>query len=397
VSGAAGRRGGRAGTIGLAAALLLAAPGGMDGAAERAAPPPDDVVVIGLFLPAAGPALAAAREVERGAALAVERANRTGGVAGRPLRLRSIPSDRLWDAGSGGLARLVFDDHVAAVVGALDGRSAHLAEQVITRARGRAVFVTPWATEASATRIRVPWFFSVVPDDRRQAAVLAQEIYARRGVVRAALCVGEGFDAAAAAAAFERAAPSGGSERFRAGDRRDRERLAAEIDAGAVGAIVLPPAPAAAAELALWLRARGASDVPLFGPLALADPAFREAAGEAAGMVSIVGPSPVRTAVADEVRRAYRAAHGAAPGPPALYGHDAVAAVVAALRAVARGAQADLPQALAATSLPGATGRVSFDGNRGRDGAPLQVAPLPPAAAGLALSGPTEMRAEAGR
>ena len=89
-----------------------------------------------------------------------ERIGRTGFTDDRSGS-STATSDGRWDGAAGALARLIYDEGAIAVVGALDGRTAHVAEQVMTRARGRAVFVTPWASEATLTRIRIPWFFSV--------------------------------------------------------------------------------------------------------------------------------------------------------------------------------------------------------------------------------------------
>jgi branched-chain amino acid transport system substrate-binding protein len=187
---------------------------GSGSAAERDAE--RQAITIGLFLPAGGSAAPIGAAVSRGAAIAMRRANQAGGVDGRPIRLVSADSDRLWDGASGELVRLIYDEQAVAVIGAVDGRSAHLAEQVITRARGAALFVTPWASETTLTRIRVPWFFRMVPDDRQQAEVLARDIFATRGLRRAAVWVGGEYDGRAAAAEFHRAAPAGAVKEYTA-------------------------------------------------------------------------------------------------------------------------------------------------------------------------------------
>ncbi|MEK7800022.1 MAG: ABC transporter substrate-binding protein, partial [Acidobacteriota bacterium] len=211
-------------------------------------------VTIGLFVPLRGPQAALGREVLRGAEIAVAQARREDGARGRPLRLVTAPSDLRWEASTGALVRLLYEEGAVAVVGALDGRSAHLAEQVITRSRGRAVFVTPWASESTLTRIRIPWFFSVVPDDHRQAAALAGEIFSGRRAGRAAAWVEEAFDCRAAAQAFVEAAPPGTVVRFSAGDPNGREDLAARIRRGEFGALVLFASPLGAADLSSWLQ-----------------------------------------------------------------------------------------------------------------------------------------------
>lgn len=326
-------------------------------------------VTIGLFVPGRGPQASLGREVLRGAEIAVARARREDGVRGRPLRLVTAPSDLRWEASTGALVRLLYEEGAVAVVGALDGRSAHLAEQVITRSRGRAVFVTPWASESTLTRIRIPWFFSVVPDDRRQAAALAGEIFSARRAGRAAAWVEEAFDCRAAARAFVEAAPPGTVVRFSAGDPNGREDLAARIRRGEFGALVVFASPRGAADLSSWLQRAGAS-LPLFGPLSLAVPEFLARSGSAAEGMVIVAPEASGTRSEESFDREFTRRHGVPPSSLARYSHDAVAAVVAALRKAEAGRRGRLEEALAATVIEGATGTVRFDERRGREGSP---------------------------
>lgn len=78
----------------------------------------------------------------------------------------------LWGQGLSRVVSLSFDDPVPAIVGGLDGRSAHLIQQVITRAR--IPFVTPWASDFTLSRGMIPWFFQTVPDDRQQARAIVE-------------------------------------------------------------------------------------------------------------------------------------------------------------------------------------------------------------------------------
>ena len=86
-------------------------------------------VTIGLFVPVRGPQAALGTDVLRGAEIAVAQARREDGGRGRPLRLVTAPSDLRWEASTGALVRLLYEEGAVAVVGALDGRSAHLAER----------------------------------------------------------------------------------------------------------------------------------------------------------------------------------------------------------------------------------------------------------------------------
>jgi branched-chain amino acid transport system substrate-binding protein len=331
--------------------------------------PREAVVTIGLFLPVAGPEAAAGEAARRGAAIAAGRANREGGVAGRPVRLAGARSDGPWDSAARELVRLIYEEGAVAVVGALDGRTGHLAEQVITRARGRAIFVTPWASETTLTRVRIPWFFSLVPDDRLQARRLAEEIFSARSAGRVAVWVDETFDGRSAAAAFEELAPRGSVVRFDAADPRAFETLAERMLTGEIDALLLFASPRNAAAVVLRLP-RGGTRAPLFGPLSLAVPAFLAAVGGAAEGLWIVAPDALGSKTGAEFRRAFRRAHGTDPGPLAMYAHDAVLALVAALRESAAGPRRPLEEALAAVRTAGASGPIRFDGRRSRSVAP---------------------------
>ena len=341
-----------------AVVLLLAGlwPAGIPLAGDRPAP-----LTIGLFVPRTGAQAAAGREAGRGAAIAVDRANRERSLSGRSIRLIETSSDGAWETGARGLARLVHDDGAIAVIGGLDARTAHVAEQVIVRSRGAAVFVTPWASETTLTALPIPWFFRLVPDDRRQAERLVEEIFSTRRLARAAILVEAGFDGRAAAAAFMAAAPAGAVLRVESQDAGRSADLVARLRAGRAEAVVLFGDPAAAGRRARSMVEAGLA-LPLFAPLALACDEFRRSAGDAAGRLVVLAPDGRETAAAARFAAEYRARHGTEPTPLAMYTHDAVVAVLTAARATG----APIAAALAEVAIAGATGPVRFDRQRTR-------------------------------
>ena len=84
-------------------------------------------VKIGLLLPPAG--VAEGEAVRRGAELAVAEANRAGGYRGRPFVLVVRREEGAWGAGASRIADLAARERVWALVGSVDGRSAHLARR----------------------------------------------------------------------------------------------------------------------------------------------------------------------------------------------------------------------------------------------------------------------------
>ena len=146
----------------------------------REAPAPQNLeeVKIGWFGPddASHPT---AGQMWLAASLAVEDANRVGGYEGLPFRLVPSWSQDPWGTGIGGVTRLVYDEGVWAIVGAPDGPSAHLVEQVVAKAR--LTFVSPVSTDKTANLANVPWVFSCAPGDHVQAPILARALLSQAG------------------------------------------------------------------------------------------------------------------------------------------------------------------------------------------------------------------------
>ena len=132
--------------------------------------------------------------------MAVWEANGDGGLDGRPVELVVRCVEGPWGSGTKDIVDLVFDEQILALIGGLDGRSAHLIEQVA--AKGLVPFVSPWASDPTLTQAFVPWFFRMVPDDRQQAKALADEIFGSRGLRRVATVSGESYDARIAETTF---------------------------------------------------------------------------------------------------------------------------------------------------------------------------------------------------
>ncbi len=352
----------RTGAVACAWALLCLA-----SSAPRLALAGNDLA-IGVFIPTQGELAAQGRMVWRGAELAAAEVNARGGINGRSLRLVVARADLAWEASTRELVRLLYEEQVWGIVGGLDSRSAHVAEQVITRARGRALLVSPWATDPTLAQIGIPWFFRVVPDDRRQASLLAQEIFKERKLRHVAVLVGSSIDALHAAAAFARAAPVGSVISQQVGERTDGAELARRLKRSAAEAVVMFLNPSTAGDRARELRAAGVR-LPLFGTLWLAAPEFLERAGPAAeGAVLVVPTWEGSGAAAHDFSSRFAGRYGEAPTLAAFYAGDAVCALAEAIR-LAGGERDAMAEALSRTVVDGLTGIVRFQDNGERAGA----------------------------
>jgi branched-chain amino acid transport system substrate-binding protein len=351
--------------------LALADPG-----EEKAPPDGAPSATLGLLLGGEGPLAATNEEIRRGAELALSLPAADGGPRAEkpalPIRVVAAQAGGKWEAGAGELVRLVYKEGAAAVLGPADGRAAHLAEQVVTRGKGRFVLLTPWASDPTLTEIKIPWFFRLVPEDRKQAEALLAEIHGARKISRiAAVAVKGEYDSRAALEALDRAARSRPGLELRAirlaEGGTDLGNLAGEVKEEGAGAVALLLAPGPAARAARLLRTADPSLV-LFGPLALATGEFLDAAGEAAEGMVLAAPSEAEGPLADRFRERYREAHRARPAAAAAFGFDGARALVEALRTSGGAGGEPLRAALAALRVDGLTGRVEFDATGDRKG-----------------------------
>jgi branched-chain amino acid transport system substrate-binding protein len=115
--------------------------------------------------PVGGPMLNAAT-------LALEAANSRGGFQGVPFRLVIRWASDPWGAGSKEVIKLVYQDSVWALIGSLDGKATHVAEQVITKAW--VPLISPVSADPTLTYIRIPWIFRLPPNDQVQAQVILE-------------------------------------------------------------------------------------------------------------------------------------------------------------------------------------------------------------------------------
>lgn len=109
------------------------------------------------------------------AQLAIQNANNKVDKRNQYLNLIVRSANGPWGAGSNELVKMVHNDEVSAIIGSLDSRNAHLAEQVA--AKTHVVFLSTWAIDPSLSQAFVPWYFRCIPNAQQQAKTLANAIY----------------------------------------------------------------------------------------------------------------------------------------------------------------------------------------------------------------------------
>ncbi len=111
---------------------------------------------------------------KHGAELAISMANKKSQNRNNQFQLVVRSTEGPWGAGSKESVGLVFDDEVLAIIGSLDGRNAHLAEQVA--AKTKIAFLSTRATDMTLSQAFVPWYFRCIPNDKQQAISLINGI-----------------------------------------------------------------------------------------------------------------------------------------------------------------------------------------------------------------------------
>jgi branched-chain amino acid transport system substrate-binding protein len=295
----------------------------------------------------------------RGAVLALDELNEGGGYRGRPFRLVSGWSTDPWGTGVVQVTRMVFDHGAWAILGAIDGAAAHLAEQVALKAR--VTLVSSGSTDRTAHMASVPWMFSCLPSDQAQAPVLIEALAAAGGSF--AIAAAAEHDAHATlvelrrALAARRLTPATLLEFDPVG--ADLDPLAARLLEGRSEAILVLAPAEAAARLVVALRRRGFTGTVIGGPT-LALNAFARAAGESAeGVVVPLLWEP--SAEWDSFARMYENRWREPPDHAATWSYDAVHLVAEAVRRAGLNRVRIRDEVGALAPRPGAAGTVQWD------------------------------------
>lgn len=138
-------------------------------------------------------------EARYGAEMAVDEANKSGGIKGHKFELVIKNMEGPWGAGSKQAVDMIFTDEVVAIVGSHDGRNAHLVEQATTKSN--ICFISAWSGDPTLSQAFTPWFFNCMPNHNQQAELLVKEI-ARNNYTNLTLVTDDDYDARSAFKSF---------------------------------------------------------------------------------------------------------------------------------------------------------------------------------------------------
>ncbi len=330
---------------------------------ERGTVPPEGKsVTIGLLIPDSS-----ATEAIRAATLAIEEANNNP-VPDRPqFQLVVRTTEGPWGAGSKQSVSLVYEDESVAIVGSLDGRNGHLAEQVATKSH--LAYVETHATEPTLSQAFVPWFFRVVPNDNQQALAI-YKLIEQQGGSGIAILTSPGYDTRYAVRSLTRtvAAKSGTAPLLidaQPGKITQRE-LRNKLFKSHITHLVIPFYAPFLETLLPGLTATIPS-LKIYGTLHFTmglenTPASRETFEK----ILLVGSGFRFSKAGKAFRDKYLKRYGEEPGNRAAYTFDAVSLVIHAVRRTGTDRE-KIPEFISAhTRAAGITGTLSFDemGNR---------------------------------
>ena len=175
--------------------------------AAREVPDPDlktlDEIRIGFLAPLYDhPDQAFGHRMLNGAQMAIDEANAAGGFGGKPFRLithndydnwqngglasAGVAKDSaIWGAASNDAVRMIYDDKVWAMFGSISSESTHIALRLTLKAE--TPLVSSASSDPTVPETIIPWYHSVLQDDRVQGYTLARHIYDERGIKRVAI------------------------------------------------------------------------------------------------------------------------------------------------------------------------------------------------------------------
>ena len=131
------------------------------------------------------PDAALGKRMLNGAQMAIDEANTAGGYGGKPFKLMLHNDSATWGASSNEIVKMVYDEEDWAMFGSISGDTTHIALRASLKAE--LPIVNSASTDPTIVETIIPWYFTVLQDDRTQGYTLARHIYTDLGLKRIAL------------------------------------------------------------------------------------------------------------------------------------------------------------------------------------------------------------------
>ncbi len=327
----------------------------------------DPVRIAAIFAETGEASVGTAKQDFRGAALAVEALNASGGLLGHPVEL--LPLDNAGTPlGARHAARQAVEAGVLAVVGGPWSGMATAMAEVCQQAR--TPFVTSIATHPDVTRAG-EWAFRVCYTDDQQGELLARFARSSLSAATAAVLVNVGSSySQGLAATFSRAFTAAGGrivceQSFKSNDTDYSGELAA-VASAAPDVVFLPSYAMESGHILRQAAAMGITAAFLGGDGWGPTMAETGRAAVNGHFYATHWHPDAPFAAGKDIAQAYRTAHGRDPTQPdAILAYDAVMVLAEAIRRAGSLDRNRIREALARTrDFPGGTGTITFDAER---------------------------------
>jgi branched-chain amino acid transport system substrate-binding protein len=289
----------------------------------------------------------------------------------RPLRLMAVWDENPWTGGAGKLAKLIYEEHTAALIGGIDGTSTHLAEQIVAKAL--LPQVDPASTDRTVNAAFVPWIFSVMPDDRALMRVLVDGMLAAGQRPSFVLISSTDHDSRITRREFLLAAERRLRPQRAAEFHPGKTNLPALIDNLTVEAAVVLAGPADSAAVVRELR-RLKPELRIYCGPAAGSRTFLELAGGAAEGVRFPDPLERSERAAGFARR-FTERWGEPPDYLAFHAYDAGELLIEAIRRAGANREAIRDALRGLSPWSGVSGRIEWD-KLGRNSRPASLAEI---------------------
>ena len=295
-----------------------------------------------------------------GAQLAIDEINQSGGIHGRDLRLVTRSMEGSWGAGSAEVVDLVFTEKVSAILGSIDGRNSHVAEQVI--AKTGVVYISAWASDPSLSKAYVPWYFSVVPTDDQQASDILNSIGGQKQAQKILVIHEESYDAEQALKSLKatsnrmknRTLSSMSTASF------NTEDFVTAIKSKEVNAIILLGRQLPLSLICNALQESGMA-IPVYLSLSVsASPEYPENSFSANMQMQMIAPNPVFISTLSTYKKPFEKNNRLTSRAVSAYAYDGIK-IIAAAMLKSNERMDSLRESLLKIKYQGVTGLIQFD------------------------------------
>jgi len=212
---------------------------------------PGNVATIGLILPLRGQRASEGKLLQQAAQIALDDETASGPLPdGLRLALAVRDESERWGQASSEMVQLIDQEHAVALITSMDGGIAHQAEQIANKI---GIPILTLSSDATTTRINIPWIFRLGPSDADQARLFASDIYQRRKPGKVLLIIETGHDGRVGGEEFVRAAnlfQAAPPERIEFNpSRSDTQSFTEQITAMNLDSLVLWTGPETAAKI----------------------------------------------------------------------------------------------------------------------------------------------------